>query len=96
MTLQALQDVPKARREVDLHYRASVCDHIVKIIDVYENTYNERKCLLIVMEWFVPDLSTQFLFVYDVEYLISTERIQYIMQNWWESTQRKTSFEGRG
>jgi len=48
-----LQDVPKARREVDLHYRASVCDHIVKIIDVYENTYNDRKCLLIVMEWYV-------------------------------------------
>ena len=47
--------MPKARREVDLHYRASVCDHIVKIIDVYENTYNDRKCLLIVMEWSVAD-----------------------------------------
>jgi serine/threonine protein kinase len=48
--LKALRDVPKARREVDLHYRASVCDHIVKIIDVYENTYNEHRCLLVVME----------------------------------------------
>lgn len=48
--LKALRDVPKARREVDLHWRASTCDFIVKIIDVYENVFNGHKCLLIVME----------------------------------------------
>ncbi|EMP30817.1 MAP kinase-activated protein kinase 2 [Chelonia mydas] len=45
-----LQDCPKARREVELHWRASQCAHIVKIIDVYENLYQGKKCLLIVME----------------------------------------------
>lgn len=51
--LQMLQDCPKARREVELHWRASQCAHIVKIIDVYENLYQGRKCLLIIMEWWV-------------------------------------------
>ncbi|PKU36216.1 hypothetical protein llap_13478 [Limosa lapponica baueri] len=46
-----LQDCPKARREVELHWRASQCAHIVRIMDVYENLYQGRKCLLIVMEW---------------------------------------------
>ncbi|XP_078213139.1 MAP kinase-activated protein kinase 2 isoform X1 [Callithrix jacchus] len=45
-----LQDCPKARREVELHWRASQCPHIVRIVDVYENLYAGRKCLLIVME----------------------------------------------
>ncbi|NWR24940.1 MAPK2 kinase, partial [Emberiza fucata] len=45
-----LQDCPKARREVELHWRASQCAHIVRIMDVYENLYQGRKCLLIVME----------------------------------------------
>ncbi|TRY97339.1 hypothetical protein DNTS_031681 [Danionella cerebrum] len=48
--LKMLHDCPKARREVELHWRASPCTHIVKIIDVYENLYQNRKCLLIVME----------------------------------------------
>ncbi|KFP06173.1 MAP kinase-activated protein kinase 2, partial [Calypte anna] len=48
--LQMLQDCPKARREVELHWRASQCAHIVRIMDVYENLYQGRKCLLIVME----------------------------------------------
>ncbi|XP_048408819.1 MAP kinase-activated protein kinase 2 [Stegostoma tigrinum] len=48
--LKMLQDCPKARREVDLHWRASGCTHIVRIVDVYENLYQGRKCLLIVME----------------------------------------------
>ncbi|XP_027000156.2 MAP kinase-activated protein kinase 2 [Tachysurus fulvidraco] len=48
--LKMLQDCPKARREVELHFRASPCAHIVRIIDVYENLYQGRKCLLIVME----------------------------------------------
>lgn len=67
--------MPKARREVDLHYRASVCDHIVKIIDVYENTYNERRCLLIVMEWSVADFnvpSTLFLLAVKSEQLLDS------------------------
>uniref|UniRef100_A0A669EWX2 non-specific serine/threonine protein kinase n=1 Tax=Oreochromis niloticus TaxID=8128 RepID=A0A669EWX2_ORENI len=48
--LKMLQDCAKARREVELHWRASPCDHIVRIIDVYENLYQGKKCLLIVME----------------------------------------------
>lgn len=48
---QILQDCAKARREVELHWRASPCANIVRIIDVYENLYQTRKCLLIVMEW---------------------------------------------
>jgi mitogen-activated protein kinase-activated protein kinase 2 len=50
---QVLHDCIKARREVDLHWRASGCRHIVNIIDVYENTYGGHKCLLVVMEWCV-------------------------------------------
>ncbi|KAI8121607.1 MAP kinase-activated protein kinase 2 [Lucilia cuprina] len=45
-----LLDSPKARREVDLHWRVSSCRHIVNIADVYENTYAGNKCLLVVME----------------------------------------------
>jgi hypothetical protein len=48
-----LQDCAKARREVDLHCRASPCSTIVRIVDVFENLYQGRKCLLIVMEWWV-------------------------------------------
>ncbi|XP_069693899.1 MAP kinase-activated protein kinase 2 [Periplaneta americana] len=48
--LKVLHDCTKARREVDLHWRASGCRHIVNIIDVYENTYSGNKCLLVVME----------------------------------------------
>ncbi|KAJ9579448.1 hypothetical protein L9F63_024447, partial [Diploptera punctata] len=48
--LKVLHDNTKARREVDLHWRASGCRHIVNIIDVYENTYSGNKCLLVVME----------------------------------------------
>ncbi|KAH3881508.1 MAP kinase-activated protein kinase 2-like [Dreissena polymorpha] len=48
--LKVLRDVPKARREIDLHWRASNCKHIVRIIDVYENNYGGQKCLLVVME----------------------------------------------
>ncbi|KAH8396198.1 hypothetical protein KR222_005034, partial [Zaprionus bogoriensis] len=48
--LKVLLDNEKARREVDLHRRVSECKHIVTIIDVYENTYRGRKCLLVVME----------------------------------------------
>ncbi|KHN77106.1 MAP kinase-activated protein kinase 2 [Toxocara canis] len=39
--LKVLRDVPKARREVELHYAAGQHMHIVRIFDVYENTYNQ-------------------------------------------------------
>lgn len=48
--LKVLQDCAKARREVELHWRASACATIVRIIDIYENLYKGNKCLLIVME----------------------------------------------
>ena len=48
--LKVLKDSPKARREIDLHWKASGCKHIVNIMDVYENTYNGQKCLMVVME----------------------------------------------
>lgn len=54
-----LQDCAKARREVELHWRASPCDHIVRIIDVYENLYQGKKCLLIVMEWWVDSFGVR-------------------------------------
>lgn len=37
-------------REIELHWRASGCKHIVNIIDVYENSYSGNRCLLVVME----------------------------------------------
>lgn len=49
--LQVLYDCVKARREVELHWRASNCKHIVQVKDVYENTYSGNKCLLVIMEW---------------------------------------------
>ncbi|VDN17030.1 unnamed protein product [Gongylonema pulchrum] len=48
--LKVLRDVPKARREVELHYAACNHKNIVRILDVYENTYNQVQCLLVVME----------------------------------------------
>lgn len=41
----------KAKREIDLHWRACQgCPYIVQIVDVYENTINSQKVLLVVME----------------------------------------------
>merc|ERR1711936_213142 len=48
--LKVLKDSLKARREIDLHWKASGCKHIVNIRDVFENTYDGQKCLLVVME----------------------------------------------
>ncbi|KAL4655270.1 MAP kinase-activated protein kinase 3-like [Arapaima gigas] len=50
--LKILYDTPKARREVELHSRASGGPYIVRILDVYENVHHGKKCLLIVMEWY--------------------------------------------
>ena len=54
--LKILKDTAKSRREVDLHWRASGCRHIVNIRDVYENTHNKEKCLMVVMEWSVSGM----------------------------------------
>jgi mitogen-activated protein kinase-activated protein kinase 2 len=59
--MQALRDVPKARREVELHCLSSDCPHIVKVVDVYENMFNGHKCLLIVMELLSIQLSVFYL-----------------------------------
>jgi len=48
--LKALRDSFKARREVELHWKASSCKNIVQIIDVYENIYSGYRCLLVIME----------------------------------------------
>ncbi|XP_041837112.1 MAP kinase-activated protein kinase 2-like isoform X2 [Melanotaenia boesemani] len=48
--LKILYDTPKARREVELHWRVSGGPHIVRILSLYENIYQGKKCLLIVME----------------------------------------------
>ncbi|KAI4880921.1 hypothetical protein NFI96_006113 [Prochilodus magdalenae] len=45
-----LYDSPKARREVELHWRASGGPYIVRILSLYENMYHGKKCLLIIME----------------------------------------------
>lgn len=56
-------DCHKAKREIDLHWRASGCVNIVNIIDVYENEYMDKKCLLVVMEWYVFSISNCQIFV---------------------------------
>ncbi|KAM8868650.1 MAP kinase-activated protein kinase 3 isoform 2-T2 [Synchiropus picturatus] len=48
--LKILYDSPKARREVELHWRVSGGPHIVRIISLYENMHHGKKCLLIIME----------------------------------------------
>ena len=54
ISLQLLYDNPKARQEVEYHWRASGCPHIVHVLDVYENIHHGKRCLLIVMEWYGP------------------------------------------
>ncbi|XP_020502457.2 MAP kinase-activated protein kinase 2 isoform X1 [Labrus bergylta] len=48
--LKILYDTPKARREVELHLRVSGGPHIVRILSLYENMHQGKKCLLIIME----------------------------------------------
>lgn len=48
---QVLYDTPKARREVELHWRVSGGPHIVQILSLYENMHQGKKCLLVIMEW---------------------------------------------
>lgn len=49
---KVLEDSPKSRREVGIHWRMSSCPNIVRIIDVYENTNqsNKKNYLLLIME----------------------------------------------
>ncbi|KAK0151680.1 MAP kinase-activated protein kinase 3 [Merluccius polli] len=48
--LKILYDTPKARREIELHCRVLGGPYIVRILNLYENMYQGKKCLLIVME----------------------------------------------
>nr|XP_006631241.1 PREDICTED: MAP kinase-activated protein kinase 3 [Lepisosteus oculatus] len=48
--LKILYDSPKARREVELHWRVSGGPYIVRILALYENMHHGKKCLLIIME----------------------------------------------
>uniref|UniRef100_A0A915CVH4 non-specific serine/threonine protein kinase n=1 Tax=Ditylenchus dipsaci TaxID=166011 RepID=A0A915CVH4_9BILA len=48
--LKILRDVPKAKREAELHFLACSHPNIVKIYEVYENTYNGIACLFLIME----------------------------------------------
>ncbi|KAJ8370572.1 hypothetical protein SKAU_G00106000 [Synaphobranchus kaupii] len=48
--LKILYDSPKARREVELHWRVSGGPYIVRILSLYENMHQGKKCLLIIME----------------------------------------------
>lgn len=48
--LKFLPDNPKSRREIELHWKSSICENIVKIKDVFENEKNNQRVLLVVME----------------------------------------------
>ncbi|XP_029550346.1 MAP kinase-activated protein kinase 2-like [Salmo trutta] len=48
--LKILYDSPKARQEVELHWRVSGGPYIVGILSLYENMHQGKKCLLIIME----------------------------------------------
>lgn len=50
--LKILEDTPAARREAELHWRASDCPNVVKVIDVYENNNQNtgKKYILMVLE----------------------------------------------
>ncbi|XP_028969976.2 MAP kinase-activated protein kinase 2 [Esox lucius] len=48
--LKILYDTPRARQEVELHWRVSGGPYIVRILSLYENLYQGKRCLLIIME----------------------------------------------
>lgn len=48
--LKVLDDKPRSRKEIDLHWRCCGHPNIVEIIDVYENYVNNSKKLFLVME----------------------------------------------
>jgi hypothetical protein len=52
MLFKTLKESNKAKREIDLQWRACQgCPNIVQIKDVYENQINTQKVFLVVMEW---------------------------------------------
>ena len=63
-----LQDNPKARREVELHWKASGHKHIVNIVDVFENTFSGKSCLLVVMEWYVSFFFSNATIILNIKY----------------------------
>merc|ERR1712018_283779 len=48
--LKILKDNAKSRKEIELHWNSSTCEHIVNIKDVYENVLNGENYLMVVME----------------------------------------------
>ncbi|CAI2341263.1 unnamed protein product [Caenorhabditis sp. 36 PRJEB53466] len=59
--LKVLRDSQKARREVELHWLTSSHENVVTILDIYENTFDNVKCLLMVVEFLEGgDLLSQF------------------------------------
>jgi serine/threonine protein kinase len=59
--LKVLRDSAKSRREVQLHFLTCNHENIVSIIDIYENTFDNVKCLLVVLEYCEGgDLLTRF------------------------------------
>lgn len=49
--LKVLRDGPKSRREVQLHYETNHHENVVTIVDIFENTFDYVKCLLVVVEF---------------------------------------------
>lgn len=63
--LKKLEDNKQARREIDLQWRSSqTCEHIVKIVDVYENKINGKKYLLVVLEQYDQQLTIKIINIY--------------------------------
>ncbi|KAH7730265.1 camk/mapkapk/mapkapk protein kinase [Aphelenchoides avenae] len=48
--LKVLRDVPKARRETELHFLASAHPNIVRVYEIYDNVCKGIPCLFVVME----------------------------------------------
>ena len=48
--LKVLIDSEKTRMEINIHWMARKCPYVVHVEDVYQNTYINQKCLLMVME----------------------------------------------
>merc|ERR1712107_970979 len=56
--LKFLPDNPKSRREIELHWKSSICENIVKIKDVFENEKNNQRVLLV--RFFTTDFFSKF------------------------------------
>uniref|UniRef100_A0A0K0DT28 non-specific serine/threonine protein kinase n=1 Tax=Strongyloides stercoralis TaxID=6248 RepID=A0A0K0DT28_STRER len=59
--LKVLRESPKSKREVGIHYLVHQHENIVSIIDIYENTFHDVRCILLVVEFMEGgDLLTKF------------------------------------